>query len=204
MADAYFENWQALAQAFTERLLDSGMTQETIEGIGLFDAGEEVPMPLQSARGIIAIGSMEAEGLALSRWLIEHNADERTSRHRENEKRLEAVLLTLNQIKTSGDVKKGIKHARTQAQNASQKRTIKNESGETLDAVIENLARNRPGEKPHDLWPHLEHAIYDWAGDCEAKTPDRGNRETWFYEYTIGETRKKITYTTFRKKLPKK
>ena len=202
-ADAYLDNRKAWAQEFTDRLLNSGITQETIEGIELFDAGECVPMPLISTKGLIPSGSMEAEGLALSRWLIEHHADEHSSRFRENGKRLEEILLTLNQIERSGDVAKGINYSNVQSRNASHERQIKNESDETLQDVIARLSRDHPGEMPNELWPHLKYSIKNWGAECKEKRPDPGKRDNWFYEYTIGEKRKRITYGAFRKKLPK-
>jgi hypothetical protein len=200
--DPYLENWKAWAQEFTDRLLDSGISQETIKGIELFDAGECVAMPLKSANGIIPSGSMEAEGLALCRWLIEHNANEHSSRFRENEKRLDALLLTLNQIETSGEVAKGIKHSNNQSKNASHKRAIKNESGETLQDVINTLSKSNPGEKPNGLWPHLKYSIENWGAECEEIKPDPRKRDSWLYDYTIGDKRDTISYGAFRKKLP--
>lgn len=91
-------------------------------------------------------------------------------------------------------------HAR-QSVIAKNKRPRKNEDGESLDDVVRRLAKNHPGEKPSELWPHLKTEIGEWAGcDCTETKPNE-NQDQWHYKFKIGEKSDTITFSSFRKKL---
>lgn len=97
-----------------------------------------------------------------------------------------------------------------QVKKAKKKRPIENEQGITLDAVIRELARVHPDEKPGELWPHFKTAIEEWSdNECtEAKT---AKHDSWRYHFKIVKKKgskivekvDSITFGMFRKKLHK-
>lgn len=90
---AKLEFWR---REFLDRLMQRGISEEVVEGIDLFDISDVEPMRIRSSIGMIAI-TPETLGFALSRWLVEHIAEEQSPRFRENTNRLQELLLTLDQ-----------------------------------------------------------------------------------------------------------
>lgn len=100
-------------------------------------------------------------------------------------------------------IEHGKKHLEGQKKKSQLLRKIKNDSGETLDEVIEGLAKSHPNDHPKELWPHLKSAILEWScSDCDEVKPDDKKRDSWLYRFTKSDGKvDTITYQTFRKKL---
>lgn len=116
-------NWMAWSQEFSSKLREQGVSQDVIEGIELFDAGGSVQAPFRSANGIVPLACFNlAQGLALAKWLVEHFRDY-SHVFRENANRLQALLLTLNQVESASDVAKGRKFRAGRSKGAKNEAT---------------------------------------------------------------------------------
>jgi hypothetical protein len=66
----------------------------------------------------------------------------------------------------------------------------------TMADLIAKLERDYRGEEPRDVWPHLQRAIEEWAGECERV----GTVEKPVYSYPFNgkKDRRTISYKQFR------
>ncbi|WP_129112230.1 hypothetical protein [Burkholderia pseudomallei] len=85
-----------------------------------------------------------------------------------------------------------------QRKKATRPRPTKNDSGDALDGVIGTVAKDHPGERPGEIWPHLKTAIVEWSGDSVTETGADDSRR---YTFRRGDQWDAITFGTFRKKL---
>jgi hypothetical protein len=75
----------------------------------------------------------------------------------------------------------------------------KGDDGRTMGELIQGLARNHSGDKPSEVWPHLQSEIEKWFGNCtESKIG-----KTVSYRYPFADGEKTISYKQFSERLRK-
>ena len=128
---------------------------------------------------------------------------------RNNEIEAEALAITCDVLSIALDEKDelgehGLNYRKKQSKTAKKSRSPKNETGQTLQDVLVQLARNNPDCKPSEIWQHFKSAIEDWGGiECKEIKPGIV-KDNWFYEYEdTNERIRTITYGQFRKTLAK-
>lgn len=93
-------------------------------------------------------------------------------------------------------VETGEKHRAEQSHKATLPRG-KGADGRTLGDLIKQLAKQRPNEKPSELWPHFGSALSDWADNCTERTI--GSKT--FYRYSVKDHEKTISFKQFSERL---
>ena len=96
----------------------------------------------------------------------------------------------------------GTQFQEQQNDKSKRKRPVKDDIGRTLDDVISAVARDHPGSRPREIWPHLKVAIGDWSGDAVIEIGEAKSRAYKYKRPTAeNDSDRTISYEWFAEKL---